>query len=105
MPTIVELLTDRTEALALAGLGLGVLVFFFGAVSAFAGPGAEVRRMRAGAAPRGARRADLISRSDTDPRGIFKVFVPASAAERSRIARKMRQAGIHRPGAVRNYYI
>src|SRR5687768_15555820 len=103
MSTFVALLSGRPEAVALLGLGLGVLVIFFGAVGAFAGPSAEVRRIRGGTAARGG--SDLLSRGDTDPRGIFKVFMPASRAERSKIGRKMRQAGIYRPGAVRNFYI
>jgi tight adherence protein C len=97
-------LAGQPEALALAGLGLGVLVAFYGLSGAFAGQSAEVRRMRATAGGTGADRSDLIDRSDTDPKGIFKVFVPASGAERTRVARKMRQAGIYRPGAVRSYY-
>lgn len=104
MPTFFASLADRPEALALAGLGLGVLVVFFGLLSSFAGPSAEVRRIRGGALAGGGR-TDLLNHGDTDPRGIFKVFVPASRAERSKIARKMRQAGIYRPGAVRNFYI
>lgn len=92
------------DTLVLAGVGFGILVVFFGLVGAFRAPAAELRRMSAGAGIRGGE-ADLLSRSDTDPRGIFKVFVPTSSRERSKIALKMRQAGIFRPGAVRNYFV
>lgn len=105
MSTFVALLSDHPGALIALGMGLGVLVFFFGVVGAFSGESVEVRRIRAGAVARGGGRTDLLSRSDTDPRGIFKVFVPESQRERTRIARKMRQAGIYRPNAVQNYYI
>jgi tight adherence protein C len=90
------------EALVLLGVGLGVLTLFVGLAGAFAGPSEEVRRLRSGL--RDARTPELVSGGDTDPTGIFKVFVPGSRQERSRIALRMRQAGIYRPGAVRLYY-
>jgi tight adherence protein C len=98
-------MSDHPDALAFIGLGLGLLVFFFGLAGAFAGPSDEVRRIRGGAVVRRGGRADLLSRGDTDPRGIFKVFVPSSQGDRTKIARKMRQAGIYQPNAVQIYYL
>ena len=107
MPASIAALADMfsltPEVLVLFGIGSGILLGFFGVAGAFAGPSEELRRMRAVGGARAD--GDILSRGDTDPRGIFKVFVPGSREERSKIQRKMRQAGIYRPGAVRNYYL
>lgn len=108
MPTSISALADMLpltpEYLVLLGIGSGVLLGFYGIAAAFAGPSDEVRRLRTFRRDPSADSA-LLSHSDTDPRGIFKVFVPGSREERTKIAFKMRQAGIYRPDAVRNFYL
>ena len=94
------------ELLALAGVGFGILVVVYGLAGSFSGLSPAGRRMAA-AASAGPRRSDfdLIRAGQDNPSGLLKAFVPTSKHERTKIARKLRQAGIHRPTAVRNFYL
>ncbi len=94
------------ELLVLAGLGCGMLAIVFGLVGAFSGASPAGRRMVVSTDTRSRRSDfDLIRSGNESPSGILKAFVPTSQQERTKIARKLRQAGIHRPTAVRNYYL
>lgn len=94
------------EILVLAGLGFGMLVIVFGLSGAFSGASPAGRRMTIATESK-SRRADfdLIRTGNESPSGILKAFVPSSEQERTKIAKKLRQGGIHRPTAVRNYYL
>lgn len=94
------------EMLMLSSLALGVLLLFYGVSSAFAGPTAEQRRIRA-VAGQGRRDAgyDVLRLDDNDPSGVLRAFVPRSQKERSDIAKRLRQAGVHRKNAVLYYFL
>lgn len=95
-----------TELLFLSSIGLGTMILFFGVVEAFAKPDQTKRRMRAGnRAAQGEMAGSLFHEEDGDPTGMLKAFVPSSRQERTKIARKMRQAGAHSKNAVRNFYL
>jgi tight adherence protein C len=108
MPTVLDILDQFSvtpELLGLMGLGLGVLVIFFGLSGAMAGPNAKTRRMNAGSVGKVySSDYDLIRGDDSDPHGLMKAFVPSSKQERTRIAKMLRQAGIQRSHAVRSFY-
>jgi tight adherence protein C len=94
------------EQIAVVGVGIGMLIFVFGLVGTFSKEDALGRRMQGQLAGRDGRRDfDLIRAGNNNPSGILKAFVPSSRDERTRIARRLRSAGIHRPNAVRNYYL
>ena len=98
-----ELEVTTTHLLAFA-VGLGVFAVVFGVASAVtAGPTPQQRRIRAFSQPASDTR--VVTLADNDPEGALRLFVPLSGRERGRIARLLRQAGIHRPNAVRVFFL
>ena len=45
------------------------------------------------------------SAGEDSPSGLLRAFVPKSSSERTRLARQLRQAGIHRPAAMRDFFL
>jgi len=110
MPTSLQDLTSisglSVEQLALIGLAIGVFVFVYGLSNAFAGPTPQQRRLQA--IPGGPRRrasGDVLRLDDNDPKGMLRALVPKTHKERSDIAKRLRQAGIHRKNAVQWFYM
>ncbi len=93
------------QYLALAGMGLGFFIVISGLANILAGQTTQSRRLNAVSAGATAGSFDLIRGHDRDPRGLLKAFVPSSRKERTKIAAKLRQAGVHGPSAVRNYFV
>lgn len=109
MDNILNILETSTNLdsryLVLLGLALGVFIFVLGAGGMMAGKSHDLVRMRR-ASVVGARGAlDVLSRGDTNPTGILKVFVPTSKEERASLRKRLRQAGLLKPSALRNYYL
>lgn len=107
MQTLYQSTGLSPEFLALAGIGLGVLIIVFGMSGTLASDAAaEARRMRTPAAGAARRpRETLIRAQDNDPSGILRAFLPSSQKERTKIAKQLRQAGVHGRHAVRNFYL
>ena len=94
------------EVLLLTGVGLGIMVVVWGLSGVLASPGAESRRMRvAGTSNSNSGSFNVIRVQDNDPKGILKALVPKTEKERSVVAKRLRQAGIHGENAVFNFYI
>ncbi len=94
---------SATQLMALA-VGLGVFAVVFGVVGATnTGPTPQQRRIRAISAPPPDH--NIVTLDDNDPKGALRLFVPLSGQERGKIARLLRQAGIHRPRAVRVFFV
>ena len=92
-----------THLLAVA-VGLGVFAIVFGVVGATnPGPTPQQRRLRAVSAP--ATENAIVTLDDNDPKGALRLFVPLSGRERGKIANLLRQAGIHRRRAVREFFL
>ena len=92
--------------LPLIGLAGGILIFVFGMVGAFQGTSAVGKRMLAANVSRAARADfDLVRAGEDSPSGLLRAFVPKSSSERTRLARQLRQAGIHRPAAMRDFFL
>ena len=90
----------------LLGIGAGILIFVVSLVAAFPGTSVAGKRMLAANTSRAARADfDLVRAGDANPSGLLKAFVPKSASERTRLARQLRQAGIHRQGAMRDFFL
>ncbi|MCV2882975.1 type II secretion system F family protein [Actibacterium sp. XHP0104] len=101
--TLDSLSPDR---LALIGLAIGVFLFVYGMSTSFAGPSPRQRRLYAmGSTTRRRSRADVLRLHDNDPKGLLRALVPQTQKERSAIAKRLRQAGIHRRNAIQLYYI
>jgi len=110
MSNYLEKLTETTgmsaEILMLSLLAISVFLLVFGVSSAFAGPTPEQRRIRAAAvAGQPIGRADVVRLDDNDPTGLLRAFVPRSQKERSDIAKRLRQGGVHTQNAVLKYYL
>lgn len=109
MPFQIQDIIDSTgltpEVLALTGLAAGVLFLVYGLSLALAGPTAQQRRLHAVAGPglQGAGQS-VLRLDDNDPTGLLRAFVPRSQKERSDIAKRLRQAGVHRKNAVLYYF-
>ena len=100
---LTELGVTTTHLLALA-VGLGVFAVVFGVANAVsAGPTPQQRRIRALSEP--ASDTSVVTLADNDPEGALRLFVPLSGRERGKIAQLLRQAGIHRPNAVRVFFL
>ena len=94
------------DMLLLSGVAIGILILFYGVVSAFAKPDPTGRRMQPGGrTPSRGATDSLFQEEDSNPTGVLKAFVPSSRQERTKIAKKMRQAGAHSKNAVRNFYV
>ncbi|MGO4914755.1 type II secretion system F family protein [Pseudogemmobacter sp. W21_MBD1_M6] len=111
METLMQTLIQSTglgpEVLAFAGIGLGVLIIVFGMSGALvSNTSPEALRMRTPALGAGRRpRETLIRAQDNDPSGILQALLPRSQHERTKIAKQLRQAGVHGRYAVRNFYL
>jgi len=109
MPFQIQDIIDATgmapETLALAGLAAGVLLLVYGLSLAAAGPTAKQRRLHAIAGGGTQNSGQSVLRlDDNDPTGLLRAFVPRSQKERSDIAKRLRQAGVHRKNAVLYYF-
>ena len=102
---LLDNLVSSPELLFVAAIACGVLLAFYGASQAFAGPSAEAKRIAAG----GIRRSDsadfdLVRGDDNDKNGLLKAFVPTTESERAKVRLQLRKAGIQRRDAVLIYY-
>lgn len=93
------------QLLILAGLGFGVMVVFAGLATATSGPSAAAVRMNRPFEAKSSSVDGDIFRDEEDPTGLLKAFVPSAKSERTKIAKRMRQAGINRPNAVQIFYV
>lgn len=92
-----------THVLAVA-VGLGVFAVVFGLAGVTtSGPTPRQRRIRAMAAPAPDR--TVVTLDDNDPTGALRQLLPFVGQDRGRIARLLRQAGIHRAHAVRVFFL
>ncbi|MGR3290536.1 MAG: type II secretion system F family protein [Paracoccaceae bacterium] len=93
------------DMLLLSGVAIGTLILFYGVVGAFKRDPTG-RRMQPGGRTAIRDATDsLFHEEDGKPTGVLKAFVPSSRQERTKIAKKMRQAGAHSKNAVRNFYV
>jgi len=104
--TLQEYIPFTSESLILAGLAVGILILVFGLNSIFSGPTPEEMRLRAiSNRLQDADTTRVLRLDDNDPSGVLRAFVPRSQKERSSLARRLRQAGIHHENAVARYFL
>lgn len=105
-----SLLTDTTfgpQTLLVAGMGVGVMLVFFGLFSAMAERDPVADRIGRKAGQR--RHADLetgiLNHANVAPKGMLKAFIPSEQKELTEIQRQLAMAGYTGPNAVLNYYL
>ncbi|MGR3662192.1 MAG: type II secretion system F family protein [Paracoccaceae bacterium] len=104
--TLQEYISFSSENLILASLAFGILFLVLGLNSVFSGPTPEELRIRAISTSRQDIDSTRVLRlDDNDPGGVLRAFVPRSQKERSTLARRLRQAGIHHENAVAKYFL
>lgn len=104
--TIIDQLQAAPEFTILSVIALGVLLTVVGVSNAFAGPGAEIRRLKQGSSNRNVSADyDLVRGDDNDTYGLLRAFVPTSDREKSQIKKQLRRAGIQRKNSVTTFYL
>jgi tight adherence protein C len=85
-------------------VAVGFFVVILGIAAAFRpSTSVQIRRIQAVASPLLGR--DIVRPWDNDPTGALRLFVPHSGTERSKISKRLRQAGIHKANALRNFFL
>lgn len=84
----------------MVGAGLFIAVLGIGSVIQI-GPSPQRRRILAVST----NSSDIVRPTDNDPTGAFRLFVPHSGNERTKIALRLRQGGIHSTNAVRSFFL
>lgn len=89
------------------GIGIGVLMAFFGIYLLAYNRNPVVARMKATAQgyTRSAGRKALMTSPDKLPEGILKALIPEDRSERTQVRFRLRQAGFGGPNSVRNFHI
>jgi len=107
MTEILTALTLNTSTLLYFGMGLGVLMMFFGIIltSVLRDPVATRMRAAAQGYVRSADRKALLKTPDQAPEGILKALIPEDRSERTQIRFRLLQAGFDGPNTVRNFFI
>ncbi|MCV6824434.1 MULTISPECIES: type II secretion system F family protein [Halocynthiibacter] len=93
------------EIMMITGVGLGVLIAFYGLNAAFADRNPAAARIAASSMSAQQRRQQLglLRAPDADPKGWMKSFVPADEAKRGELRLRLAQAGFPGPSALRNF--
>jgi tight adherence protein C len=85
-------------------VAVGFFVAILGIVAAFRpSTSVQIRRIQAVASPLLGR--NIVRPWDNDPTDLLRLFVPHSGTERSKISKSLRQAGIHKVKALRNFFL
>jgi tight adherence protein C len=93
------------ELLLAASAGFGVLLLLLGFVAALRRPDPAVARIAAISKQRGQDRKDRMFLMPTDkgPGALMKAFIPSEKEKRSTLQRKLMQAGLTSPNAIKVY--
>lgn len=99
-------LDSRANIILMIGVGVGMMLFVYGAFDALSPANPAARRYRRGGL--GERRdsfdAGILYNPEVDPKGLMKALMPVDRNERSRLKRDLRNAGITGQGAILRYF-
>lgn len=100
-------LSMRPETILLAGIGAGVVLVTTGMMSLTSRRNVAAERMAAATRSRRQARQDrgLLQSAELDPRGMMKTFIPADAAKRSALQKRLAQAGYPHPGMLGRFLL
>ncbi len=100
-------LTSGTNTIIMIGIGIGSMLFVYGAFDAFAPANPAARRYQRGGL--GARRSGfengLLYNPEVDPQGFMKALMPQDKKERSKLKRDLMHAGINGDNAILKFFM
>jgi len=100
-------LSSQPETILIAGFGIGVVLVTAGMMSLTSRRNVAAARMAATTRTRRQARQDrgLLQSPEFDPRGMMKTLLPADAAKRSALQKRLAQAGYPQPGALGRFLL
>ena len=97
----------QPETILIAGFGIGVVLVTAGMMSLTSRRNVAAARMAAATRTRRQARQDrgLLQAPELDPRGMMKSLIPADAAKRSALQKRLAQAGYPQAGALGRFLL
>lgn len=104
---LIPALDSRANIILMIGVGVGMMLFVYGAFDALTPVNPAVKRYRQGttADRRTAFDAGILYNPEVDPKGLMKALMPVDRNERSRLKRDLRNAGLTSKDAIRNFFL
>ncbi|MGR3512761.1 MAG: type II secretion system F family protein [Paracoccaceae bacterium] len=99
-------LDSSANLILMIGVGIGMMLFVYGAFDALtpANPAARRYRRSGGSDRRTAFDAGILYNPEVDPKGLMKALMPVDRNERSRLKRDLRNAGFVGPNAILRFF-
>lgn len=103
---ILPSLDSSANMILMAGVGIGMMLFVYGAFDALtpANPAARRYRRNEGGDRRSSFDAGILYNPEVDPKGLMKALMPVDRNERSRLKRDLRNAGIVGQNAILRFF-
>lgn len=100
-------LNSQVSIILMIGVGVGMMLFVYGAFDALTPSNPASRRYRriGGSDRRNAFDAGLLYNPEVDPKGLMKALMPVDRNERSQLKRDLRNAGLTGQNAIVQYYL
>ena len=99
-------LDSSANMILMIGVGIGMMLFVYGAFDALtpANPAARRYRQNAAGDRRNAFDAGILYNPEVDPKGLMKALMPVDRNERSRLKRDLRNAGFAGSNALLRFF-
>lgn len=99
-------LDSSANVVLMIGVGVGMMLFVYGAFDAISPGNPAARRYRRNEIGdrRSAFDAGILYNPEVDPKGLMKALMPGDRSERSRLKRDLRNAGIVGPNAILRFF-
>lgn len=100
-------LDSRANIILMIGVGIGMMLFVYGAFDALTPANPAVRRYRQGGPNdrRTAFDAGILYNPEVDPKGLMKALMPVDRNERSALKRDLRNAGLVSKNAIMKFFM
>jgi tight adherence protein C len=100
-------LDSRANLILMIGVGVGMMLFVYGAFDALTPVNPAVKRYRQGgiADRRTAFDAGILYNPEVDPKGLMRALMPIDRNERSRLKRDLRNAGFVSTNAIKSFFL
>ncbi|MEL7150464.1 MAG: type II secretion system F family protein [Pseudomonadota bacterium] len=99
-------LDSSANMILMVGVGIGMMLFVYGAFDALTPANPAARRYRRSDASdrRTGFDAGILYNPEVDPKGLMKALMPVDRTERSRLKRDLRNAGFVGPNAILRFF-